>query len=83
MNQTMTRQALEYKGFTASVEWSGDEGCFSGQVADTWGTIGFAGKTLEEANQEFMEMLDWYLEDCERDGEEPRMSKRGALAHSV
>jgi len=35
------------------------------------------------AYQGFKDVLDHYLERCEEDGEEPRLSNRELVAHSV
>jgi len=64
MIQGTARQTMEYRGYTALVEWIEEEGRYSGEVMDTWGIIGFRGNTLEEAHQAFKKILDWYLDEC-------------------
>jgi len=74
---------MEYGGYTAIVKWNKENQCYSGEVMDTWGIVGFGGDTWEEAHQAFREILDWYLEECEKKGHEPRQSNIEAMAHSV
>jgi len=38
-------------------------------------------KPPKSVAQEYETVLDWYLEDCEKDGEEPRLSNRDMAAH--
>ena len=64
MIQEIAQQTMEYRGYTAWVEWTEEEGRYSGEVLDTWGTIAFRGNTLEEARQAFRRILDWYLDEC-------------------
>jgi len=82
MNQDTNSKTMEYKGYTAIVEWDEESKCYSGEVQDTWGMVVFHDYTWELAYQGFKNILDWYLENCEEDGEEPRMSNRKALAYT-
>jgi predicted HicB family RNase H-like nuclease len=77
------KTTMEHRGYTASVEWDEECGCYSGTVLDTWGTVVFSGDTLEDVRDRFKGILDWYLEECERDGVEPRLSNREEMAHCV
>jgi len=80
MNPVIIQAIMIYKNYTASIEWLEDEQSYRGKVKDTWGTITFSGNTLDEAYQMFVEVLDYYLEDCEKNGEEPRLSNRELCA---
>jgi len=82
MSHGATKTTMEHNGYTASVEWDAECGCYSGIVMDAWGTVVFSGDTLEEAHDRFKGILDWYLEDCQKDGVEPRLSNREEMAHS-
>ncbi|MDR0499272.1 MAG: hypothetical protein LBH03_06035 [Holophagales bacterium] len=70
-----TKNAIEYRGFTATMGWDEESQCYSGEVMDTWGIVGFNGFTFEKARQAFKEMMDWYLEECEKKGRDPHMSQ--------
>jgi predicted HicB family RNase H-like nuclease len=79
MIQEIAQQTMEYRDYTAWVEWIEEEGLYSGEVLDTWGTIGFRGNTLEEACQAFRKILDWYLDECfPEERVRPRVSSRPA-----
>jgi len=82
MSQNTIPMTMEHKGYTATVEWDEESQCFSGEVIDTWGMVVFFDYTWEKAYEGFKAILDDYLRDCEKDGEEPRMSNRKALAYT-
>jgi predicted HicB family RNase H-like nuclease len=63
MNHTMS-----YKGYTASVSYNEKESCYIGRVIGIAHIIVPRGSTLSEFREDFEEMIDWYLEDCEKDG---------------
>jgi predicted HicB family RNase H-like nuclease len=83
MSQMTTNQTAEYRGYTATFNWNSDCKCYSGKVLDTQAIVGFSGDTLEETHNAFKEILDWYLEECEKNGKEPRQLITAAMAHSV
>ena len=63
--------ALQYKGYRGKMEWEPEANSFYGTVETTRDIITFMGDTEEEAEQEFRNSLDVYLEWCEERGEEP------------
>jgi predicted HicB family RNase H-like nuclease len=67
----MTQETLSYKGYTASVQWSEDENCLIGDVVGIEDIIFFRGSTIPEINETFKEMIDWYLESCEKKNKTP------------
>jgi len=75
MNELVLQTTMEHRGYTAQVEWDEDANCYSGEVLGAWGMVGFRGNTLDEAHQGLKEVLDWYLEDCEKKGIDPRQSR--------
>jgi len=83
MTQEQNLLTMEYRGYTASVTWNDEAKYYYGRALDTWGTICFYDYTWEKAFQAFKDLMDEYLEECERDGEEPRLSNRELAAHSV
>jgi predicted HicB family RNase H-like nuclease len=62
---------MEYKGYTAVVEFDEDAGVFSGHVVNTRDVITFEGETVGELKQAFHDSVDDYLEFCAERGEEP------------
>jgi predicted HicB family RNase H-like nuclease len=67
----MNPQTMNYKGYTASIDYSYEESCLIGEVIGIEDNILFRGSTLSEIFETFKEMIDWYLADCEEDGIEP------------
>ena len=67
----MTDNTMQYKGYTASIEYSNDDECFVGQVLGIRHTIVFDGISVEEIRTRFEEMIDGYPEMCAELGQEP------------
>lgn len=52
---------LTYKNFIAVVQYDTDDQVYWGKVIDTDDLILFHGNTMEEAEKDFHEMIDLYL----------------------
>ena len=59
MNNTM-----QYKGYTAAIEYSAEDECFVGQVIGIRHTIIFDGTSVEEIRANFQDMIDDYPAMC-------------------
>jgi predicted HicB family RNase H-like nuclease len=66
MNNTM-----QYKGYTALVEYSAEDECFVGQVVGTKHMIIFDGTSVEEIRANFIDMIDDYPAMCADLDQEP------------
>ena len=66
MNNTM-----QYKGYTALIEYSAEDECFVGQVVGIKHTIIFDGKSVEEIRTNFVDMIDDYPAMCADLEQEP------------
>lgn len=62
---------MEYKGYTAKIEFDNDAGLFHGHVLHTRDVITFQGTSVEELRTAFGDSIDDYLEFCAARGEEP------------
>ena len=61
---------MEYKGYLGKVDVDGDE--FYGTVVNLHRDhVDFRGKTIDEVRQAFHDSVDFYLDGCSKDGEEP------------
>lgn len=61
---------MEYKGYLGTVEIDGDE--LYGTVANIdRDHVDFRGNTADELRRAFEESVDFYLDGCRQDGEEP------------
>ncbi len=65
---------MSFKGYAARIEYSEDDGCFVGHIADINDIVGFHGDSVAELRAAFEEAVDDYLETCrklERTPEKP------------
>ena len=61
---------MEYKGYLGKVEVEDDD--FYGVVVNLHRDhVDFRGRTIDEVRDAFHESVDFYLQGCEEDGEEP------------
>lgn len=70
---------LNYKGFTAKVEFSADDNVFFGRLLGIDAIVTFHAETVEELKSSMKESVDFYLEVCEKKGKEPKKSYSGKL----
>lgn len=62
---------MEYKGYTAQVEFDDAAGLFHGRVLNLRDVITFQGTTVDELRQELAASIEDYLEWCAERGEAP------------
>ena len=62
---------MEYKGYTARVEFDDEAAIFHGEVVNLRDVITFEGTTVEELRQAFKDSIDDYLDFCAGRDEEP------------
>jgi len=68
---------MEYKGFSARVEYSEDDGCIIGHIAGICDVIGFHGESVAELRAAFEEAVEDYLTTCEKLGRAPNKPYSG------
>jgi predicted HicB family RNase H-like nuclease len=68
---------MEYKGYTAKVEFDDEADLFHGQVLNIRDVITFQGRSVEELRKEFVNSVEDYLEFCAERGEEPEKPYSG------
>lgn len=68
---------MNYKGFSARIEYSDEDGCFIGRVAGIQDVIGFHGQSVAKLRAAFKESIDDYLETCARVGKQPNKPYSG------
>jgi len=69
MNNTMN-----YKGYTAQIEYSSEDECFVGHLAGISDIVGFHGDSVNQLRQSFEEAVNDYLKTCEKIGKAPQHS---------
>ena len=62
---------MEYKGYSAKIEFDNEAGLFHGQVLHTRDVITFQGTSVETLRAAFADSVDDYLDFCASRGEEP------------
>lgn len=70
---------MTYKGYAARIEYSEEDSCFVGRVVGIKDIITFHGTSVREIRGEFKKALDFYLETCEKRGENPDKPFSGKL----
>ena len=68
---------MEYKSYTAKVEYDDDAGVFFGEVIDLRDVITFEGDTTEQLRKAFHDSVDDYFAFCRERNEEPEKSFSG------
>lgn len=57
---------MTYRGYAARIDYSEDDGCFVGHIADISDIVGFHGESVVELRAAFEEAVDDYLETCKK-----------------
>jgi predicted HicB family RNase H-like nuclease len=70
---------LNYKGFTAKVEFSADDEVFFGRVLGIDEIVTFHADSVEELKTSMKEMIEFYLETCRKKGKKPKKNYNGRL----
>ena len=68
---------MEYKGFIGNVEFDPDARLFHGEVINTKDVITFQGKSVDEIEKAFRELIEDYLDWCKSEGSEPEKPYSG------
>lgn len=70
---------MRYKGYRAKVEYSAEDNCLVGHVVDIHDIISFEGQSIQEAEKDFHNAIDQYVEDCRESGKEPDKPNGGKV----
>ncbi|MDA8307498.1 MAG: type II toxin-antitoxin system HicB family antitoxin [Deltaproteobacteria bacterium] len=70
---------MRFKGYTARIEYSDEDGCFVGHLAGISDVIGFHAETVSELRQAFEEAVEDYRETCKKVGRAPQKPYSGKL----
>ena len=73
--------SMNYKGYTARIEFDEGDGVFWGKVLGLPGTtsISFEGETVAQLTHDFHNAVDFYVADCARTGKEALKPASGKL----
>lgn len=75
----MNANILQYKGYSARVEFDADDGLFFGRLAGVNDVIGFHADSVTELVSAFHEAVDDYVETCAKLGKSPEKPCSGRL----
>ncbi|MDR2560758.1 MAG: hypothetical protein LBC63_03170 [Holophagales bacterium] len=65
----MKRGTANHRGYSASIHYSREDGCFVGEALGLRRTsFDIRGATFEKACADFREWIDLYLANCENEG---------------
>jgi predicted HicB family RNase H-like nuclease len=74
MNNTMT-----YKGYTASMNFDGEDKIIVGRVIDIEDIISFHGESVAQFEVAFHSLVDAYIKACKKLGGEPEKPASGKM----
>ena len=71
------KNAMTYKGYIGTVEYSEEDECLFGRIAGISDIITYEGESVAEIRQAFEESVDDYLKHCAEIGKEPNKPYSG------
>ena len=71
---------MKYKGYWAEIRYSDEDECFYGIIEGLKNTsISFEGDTVKDLKTDFKNVIDYYLENCKQNQEQPEKQCKGSL----
>lgn len=70
---------MNYKEYSARIEYSDEDGCFVGHVAGIRDVVGFHGESVAELKAAFEAAVDDYLATCEQLKRSPQRPYSGKV----
>ncbi len=74
---------LEYKGYSARIEFDAEDEIFVGHIAGIADVVGFHADSVADLKTAFHEAVDDYLEACERLGRSPHKPYSGRVMFRI
>ena len=71
--------AMEYKGYIGSVEFSEEDSLFYGKVMGIRALISYEGESAHDLVEDFHSAVDAYLDLCAEQGIEPEKAYKGSF----
>lgn len=71
------KNAMTYKGYVGTVEYSEEDACLFGRIAGIRDIISYEGESVKELRTSFEDAVDDYLEHCATIGKEPNKPYSG------
>ena len=73
------KNALTYKNYHGSVEFSADDQLFYGKILGIRDVVTFEGTSVDEINAAFKESVDDYIKTCKQYAKEPDKAFKGSF----
>ena len=74
---------MNYKGYSARVEYDDEDGIFVGRIAGIRDGVGFHADSVAELREAFHDAVEDYLETCASIGKEPQKAFSGQMMFRV
>lgn len=71
--------AMNYKEYTAKIEFSNEDDCFIGHILGINDIVGFHGDSVQVLKEAFVEAVDDYIETCKMANKPPQKPYSGNL----
>lgn len=71
------KNAMTYKGYAGTVEYSEEDACLFGRIAGIRDIISYEGESVTDIRAAFEEAVDDYLKHCAETGKEPNKPYSG------
>jgi predicted HicB family RNase H-like nuclease len=75
--------AMTYKGYSARIEFDGEDEIFVGRIAGIPDVIGFHADTVNGLKEAFHEAVEDYLATCEKLGRSPHKPYSGKVMFRI
>jgi len=73
------KNVMNYKGYTARIEYDERDDIFVGKVIGIADSITFHGETVKELREDFRAAIDHYIADCAATGRSPLKAASGKM----
>ena len=70
---------MNYRGYTAKIEYSDEDDCFVGHIAGINDIVGFHANSVPALHSAFEEAVDDYIQTCKKVGKSPQKPYSGKL----
>ena len=74
---------MNYKGYSARIDYDDEDGIFVGRIAGIRDGVGFHADSVAELREAFHEAVEDYLETCAKIGKEPQKAFSGQMMFRV
>lgn len=70
---------LSYRNYNGTVEYSKEDRCLHGKVIGLKSLLSYEGKSVQELESDFLNVIDEYLKDCEQRNVKPEQPYKGSF----